>query len=221
LYAAALDPGNLRQGDILRNVPFPLLLHAKTLLLGSLAAPAEVAPLPSIVARSHEHRGDPAWVTVQVPARYGYCAVISNCCDLEVRDGAIPAHAVVLARLRPISPDLRNDAARLESLRANKDPRDPDDPGYIDYFYVEPDVLLHNEDWIVHYHQLISIPMADRAILLQKKILQLDDRTRMKFKIKLAFAFGRANEDEIAAGLENPWAPPAAPAQPPVPSPPL
>ena len=39
--------------------------------------------------------------------------------------------------------------------------------------------------------------------MLRKKILQIDDRTRVKFKIKLAFTLGRTNDDED--GLENPW----------------
>ena len=50
-----------------------------------------------------------------------------------------------------------------------------------------------------------SLPTTDIALLLRKKILQLDDRTRMKFKIKLGFTLMRANEDELQAGLENPW----------------
>jgi hypothetical protein len=115
------------------------------------------------------------------------------------------AHAVALARLRPISPDIRQDEARYASLTANKDPRDQDDPGYIDYFYLEPHERLNDLEWVVHYHQIMSLPTADVAILLRRKILELDAPSRMKFKLKLAFSFGRANDEEIAAGLENPW----------------
>ncbi len=112
---------------------------------------------------------------------------------------------VTLARLRPISNDIRNDEERFESLRANKDPRDPNDPGYMDLFYLEPHELLQNQDWVVHYNQVVTIPTTDIALLLQKKVIQLDDRTRVKFKIKLAVTLGRSNDDEQNAGLENPW----------------
>jgi hypothetical protein len=52
---------------------------------------------------------------------------------------------------------------------------------------------------------------------MQKKVLQLDDRTRVKFKIKLGFTLMRINEDERRLGLENPWE--AAPAPAPAPNP--
>jgi len=114
---------------------------------------------------------------------------------------------VTLARLRPISNDIRKDPERLTSLRANKDPRDQVDHGYIDYFYMEPHQLLQDTDWNVEFAQVVSIPASDIDLMLRKKILQIDDRTRVKFKIKLAFTLGRTNDDE--EGLENPWQEPA------------
>jgi hypothetical protein len=41
--------------------------------------------------------------------------------------------------------------------------------------------------------------------LLSRKILQLLDRERVKFKIKLAAYLGRLTDEEAAVGLENPW----------------
>jgi len=55
---------------------------------------------------------------------------------------------------------------------------------------------------------------------VRKKIIQLDDRTRVKFKIKLAFILGRTNDDEEAAGLENPWQEPLQNADAQAPDPP-
>ena len=105
----------------------------------------------------------------------------------------------------PISSDTRNDPDRFASLKANRDPRDTENPGYIDYFYLEPRALLEGTDWNVHFNQVVTLPTIDIALLLRKKVLQIDDRTRVKFKIKLAYTLGRINDDEIAAGLENPW----------------
>jgi hypothetical protein len=209
----AFDGVSLRQGDILAGIPFPLMDSTRMRLLGTVAPVYNYAALPQISVTTHEYRADPDWVTIQVPVRFCSCAVLSNCCDLEARNGGRPqAVGVNLARLRPISGDIRNDAARFQSLRANKDPR-TDDPGYIDYYYLEAHELLGNQDWRVHYSQVVTIPITEINLLLQKKIIQLDDRTRMKFKIKLAFTLGRSNEEEIQAGLENPWAEQAQDAQ--------
>ena len=112
---------------------------------------------------------------------------------------------ISLARLRPISPDIRRDADRFGSLRANKDPRDQVDAGYISHFYLESHELLQGQDWTVQYDQVVGIPATDIDLLLRKKIIQLDDCTRVKFKIKLGVTFLRINSEEIAAGLENPW----------------
>jgi hypothetical protein len=204
------DNNALRQGDVLSGVPYPFLEQNKTHVLGEIAQDYEYAALPLISSKTHEHRGEPGWVMIQVPAQFCFCAVLSNCCDLEPRGGKVRAHAVTLARLRTISSDIRNSAERFSSLKANKDPRDPAAPGYIDYFYLEPHELLQAQDWSVNFSQIVTLPTSDIALLLKKKTLQLDDRTRMKFKIKLAFTLGRVNEDEINAGLENPWAEPAA-----------
>lgn len=114
---------------------------------------------------------------------------------------------VTLGRLRPISNDIRRNTDGFASLQANKDPRDQLDHGYLDYFYMEPHALLQNTDWIVEFAQVVSIPASDIGLMLRKKILQIDDRTRVKFKIKLAFTLGRTNDDE--EGLENPWQEPA------------
>jgi hypothetical protein len=202
--AAGFDETSLRQGDILAGISFPLLERGKTHVLAAIAHDYNyAASLPSISVKTHAHRDDASWVTLQVPARFGLCAVVSNCCDLEVRDGKIQAYSVTLARLRPVSNDIRNDPVRFASLRSNKDPRDQQNAGYIDYFYLEPDAQLEGTDWNVQFNQLVTLPTSDFALLLRKKVIQLDDRNRVKFKIKLAVTFGRLNDDEL--GLENPW----------------
>ena len=202
---ADFDATALRQGDILSGVPFVLLEHGKMVVLGKLDAAYDFARVPTISSKIHEHRGDREWVTIQVPARFCLCAVLSNCCDLEARGGRVQARMVTLARLRPVSNAIRSDVQKLNSLRANKDPRDQEDPGYIDYFYLEAHPLLHNQEWNVEFGQVVSIPTSDVELLLRQKVIQLDDLTRMKFKIKLAFTLGRPNEEELEAGLENPW----------------
>jgi len=206
---------SLRQGDILTGIPFPLVAQSKMHVLGAVAEEYDYSALPVLVPKTHEHRTDMEWVTLQVPARFCLCSVLSNCCDLELRNGRISAQMVTLARLRPISRDIRNDPERLGSLQANKDPRDQQDAGYIGYFYLEAHELLQNQDWVVQFDQVVAIPATDIGLLLRKKVIQLDDRTRVKFKIKLGVTFLRINNEEIAAGLENPWQDHPQPAAPP------
>lgn len=206
------DIASLRQGDILEGVPFALLDHKTIQLLGTIVLDQDFSTIPNISAATHRQREDPEWLSAVIPIRFGFCIVLSNCCDLEPREGKISAPVFNLARLHPVPDSIRNNAALFDSLRANKDPRDPNDPGYIDFFYLEPHELLQNRDWRVHYNQVTTLPTRNiSTLLLRKKILQLDDRTRMKFKIKLGFTLMRANEDERRAGIENPWQEPRPP----------
>jgi hypothetical protein len=174
-------------------------------VLGTVAQDQDFNTLPPISATTRQHRDDRQWTTGVAPIRFGFCAVLSNCCDLEPRNGKVQTQAVNLARLRPITIDIRNTPERFNSLIANKDPRDSENPGYIEYFYLEPHELLQGQDWKVHYNQVVTLPTTDITILLRKKILQLDDRSRVKFKVKLGFMLMRINEAERKLGLENPW----------------
>lgn len=199
------DYASLRQGDILEGVPFPLLQHANIQLIGDVVPDQDFGSVPPITASLHKHRDDPEWTTALSPVRFGRCAVLSNCCELEPRQGRVQTYAVVLARLRSIPPDIRRDAEMFESLKANKDPRGREDAGFLDLFYLEPHELLDGQDWKVQFNQVVSLPVTDITLLLRRKILQLDDRTRVKFKIKLGFTYMRTSTEERAAGLENPW----------------
>ena len=204
--AEGFDVATLRQGDILEGVPFPLLDHRTLQLLGNIQTDRDFNAAPEIAPANHKQRDDREWLTAVVPVRFGFCIVLSNCCDLESREGRISSPVFNLARLHPIPDNLRNSSQLFDSLRANKDPRDPNDPGYIDFFYLERHALLQDRDWRVHYNQVTTLPTASIAtILLRRKLLQLDDRTRMKFKIKLGFTLMRVNDDELRLGLENPW----------------
>lgn len=210
MYIARGDEGfdvaSLRQGDILEGVPFPLIEPAELQLLGTVRADRDFTDIPEVQVTTHNHRQDNQWVKALLPVRFGFCAVLSNCCDLEAREGRIAAPVFTLARLHPVPIDIRNNGELFASLQANKDPRNPDDPGYIDYFYLEPHERLMGRDWRVHYNQVTTLPTrAVGTVLLRKKILQLDDRTRVKFKIKLGFTLMRINDEERRMGLENPW----------------
>ncbi len=112
---------------------------------------------------------------------------------------------LAVARLIPIPLQLAADAQRLASLRENKDPRNPD-PGYLNFFYLSRHERLDDREWVVDFNQLACIPCSEYPAIMLKKILQMEDRWRVKFKIKLAISLTRLTKEERDAGLENPWA---------------
>lgn len=58
---------------------------------------------------------------------------------------------------------------------------------------------------MVDFSQISSIPGSEYSNLISRKVLQLLDSERVKFKIKLAAYVGRLTDEEATAGLENPW----------------
>jgi hypothetical protein len=202
---AELDRTSLRQGDILAGIPFPLFDLSKTVVLGRVRGDRTQTGIPAAETIATENRGDREWFSTVVSARLSFCAVLSNCCDIEPRDGRILIPMVALARLRPIPPNIQRDAPKLESLRANKNPANPEDPGYIDYFYLPAHERLERAEWVIHYNQVVAMGTAPVPELMERKILQMVDRERVKFKIKLAYSLARIGDHEINAGLQNPW----------------
>jgi hypothetical protein len=112
---------------------------------------------------------------------------------------------ISVARVMAIKETITRDAQKLSSLRANKDPRNQNDPGYLDYFYLQPHVAIENMEWVVDFAQIAPVPATEYQQLLQRKVLQLVDRERVKFKIKLAAYLARLTDEEVVAHLENPW----------------
>jgi len=202
---AAMETGCLRQGDVLNAIPFPILDNEISILSRIDSESRVQTPHPKVLVIPAEHRNTKDCVTAQVKVRLCLGAVIAHCCELELRSGRCLLPAIPIARLIPIKPSIVSDEPKLASLRSNKDPRSPSDPGYKDYFYLEPHEHLNNSEWVVDYSQISSIPGTEYAALLKRKILQLSDRDRVKFKIKLAAFGSRLTDEEQEQGLQNPW----------------
>jgi hypothetical protein len=219
------EAGVLRQGDILKRIPFPRLELRRMQILGELAHDLDFNDAnPPLRATTQTVANDAGWITIQLPARFGFFVVTSHCCELELRQGKMRPPVLTLARLRPIPAATRNNVANFASLRANKDSSNAQDPGYKDLFYLEPHVLIDGQDWSVHFNQTLTLLSSDFDLLIPRKILQMDDKTRAKFKTKVAFSIGKYTDEEIAAGLDEPWEPEpaadeqAAPGPPPAPA---
>jgi len=200
-----VDRGCLRQGDVIAAVPFPIV-DAESAVLGSIDEGSGVqTPHPKITTIAREHRKRNDCFTMQVKARLAPCAVVAHCCELELRDGKCLLPMISVARIVPVKESISRDEEKLASLRGNKDPRNPQDPGYLDYFYLEAANSIGGVECVVDFSQISSVPGTEYQNLIRGKVLQLLDRERVKFKIKLAAYLGRLTDDEATAGLENPW----------------
>lgn len=201
LADADMDRECLRQGDILEGVLFPLLVADSIIFLG-IRASASNGLSSGLRPKEIEHRKSPAW-TCQLMTRIGYAAVISQCCDIAPRHGRINQPTIAFARLVHVPESIGRDETRLKSLRANKYPLNPEDPGFLNYYYVPTCERLGNQDWIVDYGQVVSVPSSEYPLILSQKVAQMTDDSRIRFKIKLAASYGRFTAEEEDSG--HPW----------------
>lgn len=190
----------LRQGDILANIAFPQVVTGKMAFLGvaSLERPGDLVFNPQApVVR------DLPMYTCQTQARVGFGAVISQCCDLEPREGnRIDQPTIALARLAPITRGILNDREALADLRSNSDPRLPG-AGFLNLFHVPAHERLEGREWMIDFGQVFSIPSAEFPAILGRKVLQMDNDSRIRLKVRLSASFARFTEEEWASG--HPW----------------
>ncbi len=60
---------------------------------------------------------------------------------------------------------------------------------------------------MLDFSQLACIPNNEFPSIMDNKHAQMDDRTRMKLKIKLGVFFAKPTDEEISANIHsNPWA---------------
>lgn len=205
MFLVDADKTCLRQGDILEGIPFPRLNAADVSILGKISPENSQPPVPKLAALTTVHRQDPNWLFGQVPLRLSFCMVLSQCCDLELRNGRFELPAFLVGRLIPVPKGIASDAQQLARLRANKDPRTAD-PGFINLFYIPRRKELHDTEWVLDFNQAMCIPGKEFPAILSRKIFQLEDNWRVKLKIKLATCLARPTDEERTSGIGNPWA---------------
>ena len=200
MFVCDADLTYLRQGDILANIPFPQLATERTAFLGR----ASIHRVGDLTFSPHSSviRDLPMY-TCQFEARIGFAAVISQCCDLEPREGnRIAQPAIAVARLVPIPRSIRADVSQFAKLCSNSDPR-VEGAGFLSLFYVPPHDRLLGQDWVIDFGQLFSMPSSEFPAILQRKVLQMNDDFRVRFKVRLSSSFARFTEEELA--LQHPW----------------
>ena len=192
------NPPTLRQGDIISDVFFPLtrpelLRYLSTYTSGS-AEGIRVAPYVEVPTGSRKR-----YVQSISHGVVAHGAIISQCCDLDKKH---PKTSFSLCRLIPFETSrYRN----IEALTNNIDPYGAENPHY-QFFYLGAITGLEGE-YLTDFALLTSLAWCDYDLILKKKIHQLDDLNRNKFRVKIGAFFGRPTQEDTDAGLANPYEP--------------
>jgi hypothetical protein len=192
------NPPSLRQGDIVANVFFPLTRPSMLKYLATYASGSDtnISLDPFIEIPKGSRKSYAQSISHGVVA---HGAVISQCCDLDKKH---PKTSFSLCRLIPFE---NNRYRNEEALRNNIDPWGPENPHYQFFFFGEIDGL--EGEYIADFALLTSVGWPDYDLILQKKVHQLDDENRNKFRVKAGAFFGRPPQEDIDAGLANPYVP--------------
>jgi hypothetical protein len=198
------SPASLRQGDIIADTFFPLTRPPLLKFLGTYGSGSGVnirlEPHVEIPLGSKKQ-----YMQAMVHGIIAHGAVVSQCCDLDRKH---PKTSFSLCRLIPFE---RHRYRNAEALVDNIDPWGPENP-HFQFFYFGPVDGLQG-DYLADFGWLTSFGWSDYDHVLGKKILQLDDLNRNKFRVKAGAFWSRPSEEDVQAGLSAPYGPavPGAP----------
>lgn len=192
------DPASLRQGDIIASVFFPLTRPGLLKYIASYTSGSDVniAVEPFIETPQGSRRSYAQSICHGVVA---HGAIISQCCDLDKKH---PKTSFSLCRLTLLD---RKRYKNVEALINNIDPWGVENPHFQFFYFGEIDGL--EGEYIADLALLTSLGWMDYDLVLAKKVHQLDDLNRNKFRVKVGAFFGRPMDEDVAAGLANPYEP--------------
>jgi hypothetical protein len=199
VFAAQHDvPPSLRQGDVIADVFFPLSRPAQLKYLATYASGSgtDVGVKPFVEAPAGSQK---AYIQSLCHGVVAHGAVISQCCDLDTRH---PKASFSLCRIVTFE---RSRYKNAEALVENIDPWGPERP-HFQFFYLGQIDGLEGE-YLADFGLLANLSWADYELILKKKVHQLDDLNRNKFRTKVGAFFGRPTDEDSAAGLANPYQP--------------
>jgi hypothetical protein len=199
MFVQKADPTTLRQGDIIRDVVFPLArIGSSTVFLGTHKEGAAESPT---LAGITEQIGRSHYLVGQIHTVPSLCSVLSQCCDVDSNQDP-PPPSFVLCRVLPVPEGLRR-SKYFETAKANVDPYGTDRPHYR-LFYLGSLAGLPDE-YLADYGLCMTVAWRDYNHILKRKMLEMDDITRSKFRVKAGAYFGRPTPEELQAGIVDPW----------------
>jgi hypothetical protein len=198
------NPPSLRQGDVVADVFFPLTRPGslKYLATYSSGSDTNIKLEPFVEVPQGSRR---SYVQAISHGVLAHGAVVSQCCDLDRKH---PRTSFSLSRLIPFN---RDRYKNVDALINNIDPWGPENPHFQFFYFGQIEGL--DGDYLADFGLLMSLGWPDYDLILAKKVHQLDDLNRNKFRMKVGAFFGRPMEEDVAAGMANPYDP-AAPVTP-------
>jgi hypothetical protein len=189
-------PASLRQGDIIADLFFPVVRQSAVKYLATRVAGSEVnVQLQPTIEQPQGSRRQ--YLTALTTGIVAHGAVISQCCDL---DRTHPKTSFVVCRLLALD---RAKYRNVESLIENVDPYGAVRP-HLQFFYLGEIAGLQG-DYIADFALTLAVPWGDYDFVLQKKILQMDQLHRNKFRVKVGAHYGRPTPEDAAQGFGNPY----------------
>ena len=177
MYSAKWSPG-LRQGDILGPIPLPLLGTDFSVVIPSrtLIAPAAADKF-----------------SVNIPAERMIVTVISH--DCEFNEGK--RNKLLVARLQKprgnLTPEERQDLRYSNDVNARVDANL--DIAAVNAFLFDPVAGVFEDEQVSNFETITALPMKMADDLRGQKRAELDQATRVLFRLKLAWFVSRAAED--------------------------
>src|ERR1700729_886792 len=188
------DPASLRQGDIIRDVFFPLSRPGSLKYLATYSSGSGT----NIKLEPHVEKPPGSikqYVQSITHGLVSYGAGISQCCDLDKKHPKASfslCRVILFERGRYRNPD---------ALVQNIDPWGPENP-HFQFFYLGQINGLEGE-YLADFGMLTTLGWSDYQFALQRKIHQLDAVNRNKFRVKAGAYWGRPPQEDVNAGLSN------------------
>lgn len=201
MFVEQIDTTELRQGDIIRGLFYPELNCSDLHLIGTpdlnssnLTLNAEVQA--NLLALTDKKPKEGLTVlTAQMKVYYGYFILITQCCDIAKREKGKPnLSAFVISPLVEVPYPIRQNPDNLSELQANNQGT------YINFFYIPSHQHL-SQDYVVDFNRVVALPRSQYDFVLSRKVLQMTDHQRVKFKLKLGSHFARPTQEELDAQI--------------------
>jgi len=170
-------------------------------LLGRSDPLAAQSGHPALIPTSTQ-KGKGMTVTAQVEVALVHAMVLSQCCDLEVREGKKRPgiQYIALSPLLDIPYPIKIDPDKLQQLRNNSNPLIEAGRSFINLFHVPQQPPLPDEK-MIDYNVIASVPVSEYEYILGNKVLQMTDRHRIRLKNKMSVSYGRYTQEKKDAGL--------------------
>jgi hypothetical protein len=199
MFVSEPDMTELRQGDVIRDIVFPIARVEKSQFL---ANPSGIKDGKLYLEPLQDQSSKRPIFSALVQASLCHCVVLSQCCDV-VRTKNPPPITFAICKLVPITESMRRN---YETLKANSDPL-VDGASFVHLFWIGIYDQLGPMEYVADFGQVMSVSWKDYDQVLARKALQMDDITRSKFRVKAGAHFGRVTKEDRNAGLEDPYDP--------------